>query len=81
MLQKKVYESLDSGSRNSPSQTLNKLEEKISLLEAESAALESIESDSLDERFKSLEASNDLELELTELKKKYLTDSGDEKIT
>ncbi|MBN2385289.1 PspA/IM30 family protein [bacterium] len=78
MLQKKVYEALHSGSANSPSQTLNKLEEKISLLEAESSALENLEHDSLDDRFKSLEASDDLENELSALKKKYLADASDE---
>jgi len=72
LLQKKVYEALHSGSAGSPSTTLNKLEEKISHLEAESAALENLEGDSLDERFKSLELSDELEHELKELKNKYL---------
>jgi len=72
LLQKKVYESLKSASGSNPASTFNKLEEKISSLEAESAALESLEQDTLEEKFKALSATSNVENQLSDLKKKFL---------
>jgi len=72
LLQQKINESLKATSTKDPGYILNKLEEKINNLEAESAALESIESSSLEEKFKALENSSDLEDELSDLKRQYL---------
>lgn len=74
LLQQKVHEAIQSASALDPSSTLSKMEEKISTLEAESAALESLENDSLEERFKSLEASSGVENELAALKEKHLSE-------